>query len=158
MREFLNNEARQYPALEIEYIPGHNPELRFLNKFKRVVSTHDISPLNGQAIQELLQSRGIHIWTVTPTYVPPEFQPTAHCKAWRQTANCDPDGQREALADESCFATIESGRSGFCECIGRDNAAFVCEHTPLTCEAMCTEKVESEEETATTGTEAADEF
>ena len=43
---------------------------------------------------------------------------TADCKAWRQTANCDPEhGSREPEFDQPCNAVIPPGVSGFCECM-----------------------------------------
>jgi hypothetical protein len=148
LRAFLNNEARQYPALEIDYVQGADPVMQFLNKYKRVVTTVDIASMDGRQVQELMQRNNIHIWTPTPSFVPPEFTPTPHCRAWRQTGNCDPDGPRESLQDESCSTIVGSGRSGYCECIGRDRAPFVCEHTPFTCESICTESIEPDPQAA----------
>lgn len=138
VKEFLHNEARSYQALEIEYIPGRDPELVFVNKYNREVQRFDISNFGKVEIQELLQRHGIHIWTPKPEFVPPEFAPTANCKAWRQTNNCDPRGDREPMQDAACHELIGNGRSGYCECIGtKPNVEFGCEHTEFDCESQC---------------------
>ena len=42
---------------------------------------------------------------------------TADCRAWRQTANCDPhQGPREPEFDKSCNVVIAAHVSGYCEC------------------------------------------
>jgi hypothetical protein len=64
--------------------------------------------------------------------------PEGTCAMWRQTANCDPTGAREADGDRSCETVIKPGTSGFCECgNGAPNVQAVCKHAPFTCEAAC---------------------
>ena len=89
---------------------------------------------------------------------------TPECVAWRQTANCDPNGKREARFDVGCTDIVHGGASGYCECtrdvsllvgggggaaaeadaaggskIGHRTAELSCNHAPLTCAAMCTQ-------------------
>ena len=35
---------------------------------------------------------------------------------WRQTGQCRADGPREPSSDKNCFAVIEDGWSGYCDC------------------------------------------
>ena len=151
LRDFINDEVKRYPAVEVEFVPGHNPELKFLSLSRRVLSTHAMTSMTNRAIEELLQSKGLHTWTPRPRYIPAAILATAHCSAWRQTAGCDPDGQREPDDDDSCYRTIAPGRSGYCECLGRDDALFTCDHRPLTCEDICTQKPEADLDVAGVG-------
>jgi len=118
-------------------VGGRSPEVFFLNKHKQTVETRDIADMNEESIKELLQARGIYTSTPKPDYVPPEFEPTTICRAWRQTGSCDPSGPREPMGDKDCFETINHGTSGYCECIDRPKVEYGCEHTPLTCEQAC---------------------
>ena len=144
MKNFLHNEAPKYPAATVEWVGGHNPDVQFLDKHKKVVSSHDLAPLSEEQIHELLAQRGIFTHTPAPTYEPPTFTPSAICVAWRQTGNCDPNGEREAMADEACTTSISNGRSGFCECKGRPNVEYMCEHLEFTCEEACSESSNEE--------------
>jgi hypothetical protein len=40
----------------------------------------------------------------------------AECVAWRQTTNCNPNGEREESSDKACSEHVPSGVSGYCEC------------------------------------------
>ena len=142
VKNFLHSEATKYPAATVEWVGGHAPEVHFLDKHKKVVERHDLSPLGEEQIHALLAQKGITISTPTPEYVPPTFNPTDVCVAWRQTGNCDPNGEREPLADESCFTAIAPGRSGYCECRARPNVEYMCEHLEFTCEELCRESTE----------------
>jgi len=137
----LQNEAPKYPAAEVEWIGGHAPEVHFLNKYKKLVLKFDLSPYDEEQMHALLHQHNIHLTTPAPTFEAPAFEKTNVCIAWRQTGNCDPNGEREALADESCLTEVANGRSGYCECIDRPRVEFGCEHTPITCEYMCRESV-----------------
>lgn len=139
VKNFLHNEAPKYQALEVEWQGGHAPELHLYNKHKKVVKVIDMGPYGEEQLHELLQQYGITTTTPKPEYLPPSFEATANCAAWRQTNNCDPNGEREVMADESCHTEIDHGRSGFCECVGRPNVEFVCEHLAFTCEEQCKE-------------------
>jgi hypothetical protein len=137
VKNFLQNEALKYNSITVEWIGGRAPELFFLDKHKRVVSTHDLSPFDEEQIHQLLNQNGIFTHTPAPTYAAPSFAPTANCVAWRQTGDCDPAGPREELADESCGTTITNGRSGYCECRGKPNLEYVCDHAEFTCDSVC---------------------
>ena len=139
MKDFLHNEAPKYAAATVEWQGGHNPDVHFLDASKKVVSTHDLSPLSEQQIHELLNQNGIFTHTPKPEFRPPTFAATAKCAAWRQTADCNPEGAREEFSDEACHTTIDNGRSGYCECVGRSNVEYMCEHTAFTCEESCAE-------------------
>ena len=68
----------------------------------------------------------------------PTLTASAGCTSWRQTANCDPDAEREEEDDKSCTATIQAGASGFCECADATRAGYVsCEHEAFTCQETC---------------------
>lgn len=151
VRAFLQTEAQQFPALVIDYVPGRSPELQFLDRHQRVIDTVDIADMDSNGIRQAMLRHGISQDTPSPTYTPPEFAATASCVAWRQTANCDPDANREAMADESCDKVIENGRSGFCECKSKPRIGFACTHRDFTCEELC-----SASDDAGTGGAAAD--
>ena len=60
------------------------------------------------------------------------------CIAWRQTAGCDPQGERESDRDSACTQVVSRGASGFCECEGGRRVNFVtCDHAPFTCAVAC---------------------
>ncbi len=139
VRSFIENEAQSYPALYIEYVNGKDPELQFLDKHRRVVSTHDLSPLSPLQIVQLLNNNDIHTWTGAPTYEAPEFQETDYCVAFRQTGGCSPKGPREPQFDAPCLAYIEESRSGICQCKnGKDSVELPCGHDADTCDNICT--------------------
>jgi len=72
--------------------------------------------------------------TTTTTTTPPPKQ----CISWRQTGNCDPQGERESTQDLSCDAVVPQGASGYCECKGgRKEQLSTCEHDSFTCENIC---------------------
>lgn len=139
IRSFLENEARSYPALSIDYHHGKDPELQFLDKHRRVVSTYDMAPLSPLQIAQLLNNNGIHTWTPAPVYAAPEFHETKHCVAFRQTGECSPLGPREPTGDAPCLAIIDEMRSGICECKGegKKNIELACGHEAETCDKLC---------------------
>ena len=51
------------------------------------------------------------------------------CVAWRQTHQCNPDGQRDPAADKSCSTQIKPGSSGYCECTGDTDGKLHRVHT-----------------------------
>ena len=65
------------------------------------------------------------------------FASGLECLGWRQTGQCRASGPREARADSTCTARINSGRSGYCECSGHTQRSYNCGHETLTCEAVC---------------------
>ena len=64
-------------------------------------------------------------------------EPTLYCKRWRQTKECDPGGPLEQ--DKSCTDYIESGWSGYCECIdGEKQMEKGCKKARFqTCDEAC---------------------
>jgi hypothetical protein len=58
------------------------------------------------------------------------------CVSWRQTGDCSGTGPREPQFDQACHVSIESGWSGFCECI-HGEYPFDCAHDVLTCQDVC---------------------
>src|SRR3989338_8183914 len=72
VRSFLENEAKSYPALTVEYINGKDPELQLLDKHRRIVSTHDLAPMSPLQIVQLLNNNDIHTWTPAPRFEAPE--------------------------------------------------------------------------------------
>jgi len=139
VRGFIENEAASYPALYVEYVHSKDPELHFLDKHRRVVSTHDLSPLSGLQIVQLLNNNNIHTWTPEPKYEAPEFHETEYCVAFRQTAQCNPLGPREPQFDSPCLSFIEESRSGICQCKkGQPDVELACGHEADTCDSFCT--------------------
>jgi hypothetical protein len=60
------------------------------------------------------------------------------CVAWRQTAGCDPQGERESGRDGACTDVVSRGDSGYCECEGGRRVNFVtCDHAPFMCDVAC---------------------
>ena len=69
MKKFLKGgEAKNYPAVEIQWIPGHSPEAEFLNIRREVVRRVDLAPLSTQAIRDLLKGYGIVEGGAAPKY------------------------------------------------------------------------------------------
>eukprot|EP00051_Salpingoeca_urceolata_P029398 m.489802 g.489802 ORF g.489802 m.489802 type:complete len:643 (-) comp27125_c0_seq1:107-2035(-) len=63
-----------------------------------------------------------------------------NCVGWRQTANCDPDGDRLPDRDLDCSQPVPESASGFCECAGgRIVAKSGCHHASFTCAHACHE-------------------
>lgn len=60
----------------------------------------------------------------------------AWCVAWRQTGMCSATGPREPWNDKDCGASIDSGWSGFCECVFQSIGAD-CGHPVNTCASVC---------------------
>ncbi len=137
MKSFLQTEAPQFPALEIDYVPGRSPEMQFLDTHKNVLETIDIAEMNSNGIRQALLRHGITTDTPRPTFTPPDIPATTSCLAWRQTGGCDPDGPREEFADLPCGTVIELGRSGYCECKSGRKIGFPCTHRELVCEELC---------------------
>ena len=63
----------------------------------------------------------------------------AACVMWRQTQNCNPDGQREPELDLPCDHNIVERQSGYCECTGSKRVKFRCSDTrpPMSCSHAC---------------------
>ena len=59
------------------------------------------------------------------------------CSAWRQTSGCVASGPREPHFDKGCYATIDGGASGYCECTGGSTVGFGCGHSVLRCSSVC---------------------
>lgn len=138
LKEFIDGEARTYPALDLDFVEGHDPVLIFLNKYDRPLREVRLSELDPQEIVLLLHENGIFIDTERPEIAPLVLTPSAHCVAWRQTADCNPDGRLEPNGDEECDVDIVTGRSGYCECsVGQPKVPFLCRHATFTCEEAC---------------------
>jgi protein kinase C substrate 80K-H len=68
--------------------------------------------------------------------------PNVICTKWRQTGDCKGNGPRQPEQDRECDAVIDSGASGFCECVdtrtGLDvEYPFNCDHRKFTCQKLC---------------------
>lgn len=60
------------------------------------------------------------------------------CRGWKQTKDCDPQGEREVDMDRLCSAVVADGNSGFCDCgTSRPPIAVACSHRPFTCHHAC---------------------
>lgn len=60
------------------------------------------------------------------------------CVRWRQTGQCNPNGQREPQGDRGCREEIPAGSSGYCECgQGRRARMSTCDHRPFSCKEEC---------------------
>mmetsp|Transcript_48171 Transcript_48171/g.98408 ORF Transcript_48171/g.98408 Transcript_48171/m.98408 type:complete len:320 (+) Transcript_48171:167-1126(+) len=60
------------------------------------------------------------------------------CRAFRQTADCDPAAEREPWHDRSCIQEVPAGVSGYCECgEGDERAPVTCVHEPFNCHDVC---------------------
>jgi hypothetical protein len=146
---FVREESAAFPALEVRYIEGRDPDLIFVNPYGRDHPTvHALAFSTGPAIEALLAQHGITRTSPKPVYLPFEPLPTTHCIGWRQTLHCgDPQSsssglesgpERDPQADEDCLTRIEHGRSGYCECAGGAvRGAVGCSHAPLYCEDVC---------------------
>ncbi len=66
----------------------------------------------------------------------PPPAPGAACLGWRQTGACSAKGPREPDNDKACDADIDSGSSGFCECVGGLVGAD-CGHPRNNCRNIC---------------------
>ena len=70
--------------------------------------------------------------------MPPKSKgPPSDCIAFRQTAGCDSFGPRESHGDDSCGASIQTDRSGYCECRSGRLYRVNCGHAAFTCAAAC---------------------
>jgi len=69
VKKFIKGEAHEYPAIEVQWIPGQVPELDLLNIRKQVVDKIMLAPMSTEAIRELLASHGITKKTPKPEYV-----------------------------------------------------------------------------------------
>ncbi|CUG60874.1 selenoprotein M, putative [Bodo saltans] len=137
VRRFIKDEMRRYPAIDLQYIGGHDPIIEFVNRYNRVVLREEMSPYSIRELHTLVQNHGIHTYTPKPSFDPFPFSPVGVCNAWRQTGGCDPNGPREAMSDESCLDDIDVGRSGYCDCAEGVRHGFACDHVPFTCKAVC---------------------
>ena len=96
-----------------------------------------VLPLVGltslQALREAWPQQG-----PPPPPAPPPM-PSLGCVMWRQTKNCDPNGQPEPADGIPCAASIPSGNSGFCECSGGLRRQLAnCSHNVLpSCAQVC---------------------
>jgi len=137
VRNFLNTDAKHFKALEVKYIPGKAPTLLCFDADEEQIFQQDISNLDENGISTVLGVQGITIHT--PKFVP-VITPTSVCEAWRQTGNCDPDGEREPDSDKGCLKRIPAGSSGFCECVGGGVVKFTCDHSGFTCNEQCEQR------------------
>jgi hypothetical protein len=68
VKKFIKGEAHEYPAIEIEWIPGHTPELELLNIKKQTVRKIVLAPMSTDAIRSLLAQYGITKKSPKPEY------------------------------------------------------------------------------------------
>ena len=139
MKNFLHSEAGKYPAVEVVWIGGRDPELTFLDMYGRKVSSHDISNFDEAGIADLLTQHGITTDTPKTAFVQMPMIPTDSCIGWRHTGECNPQGERESDRDLPCTETIEAGNSGFCECKKGRLFGVTCDHESFVCEERCKE-------------------
>ena len=80
-----------------------------------------------------------YVTTSTPhDYCYKKSDSDSSCISWRQTSDCDPNGNREPENDLPCNNVIR-GSSGYCECeAGRKEELSTCDHEPFTCQKICT--------------------
>lgn len=78
----------------------------------------------------------------SPKKTPLAEQPHV-CLGWRQTKDCNPNGQRDVESDRPCSDTVPYGASGFCECRGTTDGEArrlrlsSCDHAPFSCASEC---------------------
>eukprot|EP00670_Eutreptiella_braarudii_P010036 CAMPEP_0174312488 /NCGR_PEP_ID=MMETSP0810-20121108/4318_1 /TAXON_ID=73025 ORGANISM="Eutreptiella gymnastica-like, Strain CCMP1594" /NCGR_SAMPLE_ID=MMETSP0810 /ASSEMBLY_ACC=CAM_ASM_000659 /LENGTH=150 /DNA_ID=CAMNT_0015420887 /DNA_START=121 /DNA_END=574 /DNA_ORIENTATION=- len=136
-----SEDVERFPAVDVKWVPGKSPTLFCYDENESQVFSRDVSDQDGAGIEALLAQNGIT--TATPKFMP-QIVPTPECVAWRQTGNCDPEGDREADADKPCRSVIEHGKSGYCECTGDRRIKFNCIHGSIVCQDECTRKVDDE--------------
>ena len=159
MKNFLHSDAGKYPALEVVWIGGRDPELTFLDKYGRKVSNHDISMFDEAGIADLLQRHGITMATPKTAFIHlpyDDIAPTESCIGWRHTGGCNPNGERETTQDRSCTESIEAGNSGFCECKKGRRFEVTCDHEAFVCEERCKELLAAAENPAKASEENSD--
>ena len=153
MKNFLHSEAGKYPAVEVVWIGGRDPELTFLDMYGRKVSSHDISNFDEAGIVDLLVRHGITTATPKTDFLQMPMTPTETCIGWRHTGGCNPQGEREANQDKPCTETIEIGYSGFCECKKGRRFEVTCMHEAFVCEERYKELIASAETLAEASSE-----
>eukprot|EP01062_Namystynia_karyoxenos_P024801 TRINITY_DN19696_c0_g1_i1.p1 TRINITY_DN19696_c0_g1~~TRINITY_DN19696_c0_g1_i1.p1 ORF type:complete len:264 (+),score=64.32 TRINITY_DN19696_c0_g1_i1:195-986(+) len=119
VKQFITQQAVRWPALEVEYINGRDPELFFLDEFGQPADGTDRLPLinfNDRDIIELLRFHGITPESPKPQFRPRVFTPEGGCVAWRQTGDCIHQGAREPAGDHDCSFQVTGSHSGYCEC------------------------------------------
>lgn len=137
IQQFIRVRLPQYPALDVQYIHGHEPVIQFLNIYNELVIQHELAPMTSEEVERLVNRLGIRIDTPRPAYRTRPMVPTEHCIAWRQTMRCDPEGEREPLKDVNCVTVVEGGRSGYCECADGRRVLRTCDHRGILCDRAC---------------------
>jgi len=59
VKNFLHNQAKEYPNLAIEWKHGADPVIEFLDSNNKVVESARLAPFNEQEIHQLLKSKGL---------------------------------------------------------------------------------------------------
>jgi len=59
LKAFLFDEAKFYPELEVKYISGVDPKIMFYADGDRLLDTMDISQMDSESLNALLQGRGL---------------------------------------------------------------------------------------------------
>eukprot|EP00755_Sulcionema_specki_P013865 Sspe_Gene.9021::Locus_3035_Transcript_1_1_Confidence_1.000_Length_675::g.9021::m.9021 len=116
--EFINNVARDYPAVEVVHVRGSAPFLVWLDEYGEPAGKHALQPEdNPDTIAKLLEEKGITKDTPAPRYKKKEpgmIPETKHCVAWRQELV---DGTPKHEDDKPCGTVIHPGSGvGHCEC------------------------------------------
>ena len=70
MKRFLRGEAEKYPAAEVMWIPGYNPEAEFLDIRRNVVEKVPLAKYTTEGIHQLLAKHGITKTSPKPAYLP----------------------------------------------------------------------------------------
>jgi hypothetical protein len=146
LEAFIAEVVPQFPAVigveddHNEFEPEKNQPTRIqlLDSAKHIVTSIEITPANVENLGAVLELHGLHREVRAPDAF--SITPTPHCVAWRETSDCDADGnKRVPEKDETCLAFIANGRSGYCECSNREFQHYGCVHTPFECEEVCRE-------------------
>eukprot|EP00759_Apiculatamorpha_spiralis_P007656 PhF_6_TR14895/c0_g1_i2/m.23229 len=145
LKTFLKTKIHNYPAVDLVWIGAKDPEIIFLDKFKRKVSHHDLAHYDEAGLERLLEEHGITTSTPKPTYDKQPIAPTPHCHFWIQTEGCDPHGKPEEGERRSCHDHIEDGWSGYCECGDGRRYNVGCKHDVFTCETVCKKLLQGDE-------------
>eukprot|EP00939_MAST-03C_sp_MAST-3C-sp1_P002872 g2872.t1 len=127
------DESESHPMVDVEKREETADERRIrLEEELRSKTFPDLAPFSSDSSNESSVRRTVLSSQFSEKSTGPE------CVAWRQTKDCDPDGEREPTRDLLCRETISPGVSGFCECRGGARAAKVmCHHDVFCCKDEC---------------------
>jgi len=60
VKNFLHNQAKQYPNLAIEWKHGADPVIEFLDTNDKVVESARLAPFSEDELHQLLASKGLY--------------------------------------------------------------------------------------------------